>query len=235
MTLSDLARAARRLWWLTLVGLLLTAAAAAAAARAPGVYWSQVNVVFLDPAFPASPNALSHTPTRAIEVASVIQREVNGVDVAHVVSDGVTIVDEGVRSGTEVRLPNAGGQWANNFNRPWLDVVVVDTTAQAAQARLTAVLEKIDAAIKGRQAAAGVVPGNEVTTQLTPQAPQIRYAVGLSRRAGGAAATLGLGLTLAGVVLLDGPLARRARRRRGTAPAGALEHRDDPVRVPAGV
>lgn len=210
MTVLDLGAQALRLWWLTLAGLLLTAAAGYQAVTVPGVYWSHVDVVFLRPAA-VSPNTLGQSSARVIEAASVIQREVTGVERTRVVSDGVTIVDEGIIPGVEVRLPNAGGQWANNFNRPFLRVEVSDRTARGAQARLTEILARIERSLSDRQQSAGVAPENRLTIMLNPAAPKVEYSAGLPVRAAVAVAVLGLGLTGAALVLTS----RKASRKKG--------------------
>ena len=201
MTLIDLARQAVRLWWVTLTGLALTTVAAAHLLTAPGVYWAHVDVVLLRPSAPTVPNKLSNITPRVIEAASVIQREVAGVGGTDVVSDSISIVDEGIRVGEKVRLPNAGGQWANNFNRPYLTVEVVDETGAGAQARLDALLARVDAVLEARQSAADVSSVDRLTTQLNPGKPTVTYAVGMPRRAAGAAVLLGLGLTVAALTL----------------------------------
>ena len=235
MTLFDLATSIRRFWWLAATGLVLTAAVAVHVAREPGVYWAQVNVVLLAPAFPTSPNALSQTPTRVIELASVIQRAVAGVEGPHVVSDGVTIVDEGVRSGEAIRLPNAGGQWANNFNRPYVEVEVVDETREAATARLTQVLARVDRELETRQTIAGVASENRVTTQLSPSSPQISYTAGSPGRGVVATGVVGALLTFGAVLLVDARMVgldaatkrRRGRGREGGRHAGPVLTRSE--------
>lgn len=220
MTPFDLGAQALRLWWVTLAGLLLTAGAIFQAVNVPGVYWGQVDVVFLRPPAAKSPNTLSHSATRVIEAASVIQREVDGVAGPRVVSDAVTLVDQGVTSGFSVRLPNAGGQWANNFNRPYLNVEVSSGTAEGARAELERVLDRIDQALADRQISAGVLPANRLTTLVTP-APEVKYSAGLPRQAAAIVGLLGVGLTGAVLVLAARGVRRKKTHGPPTAPAEA--------------
>jgi hypothetical protein len=204
MTLFDLARAAVRLWGVTLAGAAITATMVFAVSRAPGLYWARVDVLFVASGPVDTPsNGLSRSATRVIEMASVVQRHVDGIPDASVVSDGVSIVDEGFQSGTEVRLPNAGGQWANNFNRAYLDVQVVDGSATAANARLTDVLARIYASVDRLQTAAEVDAANRVTLQLNPLTPQVRLISGQNKKAALLMAALGIGLTAAGIVFIS--------------------------------
>lgn len=224
MSLFDLAAAARRFWWAALGGLLLTAAAMHGVMHVDGVYWARVDVVFLRPSEPSSPNTLSRSATRVIEAASVIQREVNGIDGTHVVSDSVTIVDEGIREGVRVQLPNAGGQLANNFNRPFLTVDVVDPTEEGAQRLLDATLAKINESLAQRQEAAGVSLASRLTTELSPPRPAISYATGLPKRAAAVTALVGLGLTFAALVGLErrGSFRREPRSAERVRPSGLV-------------
>ena len=237
MTLFDLWGLARRVWWITLGGLVLTLAATYQSTHQPGVYWAQVDVVILRPSVPTAPNVLSNTATRVIEAASVLQRDVNGFDGAHVVSDGITIVDKGIRSGVEVRLPNVGGQWANNFNRPFLDVQVVDTSHAGASKRLDDVLARIGQSLTARQVAAGVEPINRLSIQLSPAQPEIRYLTGLPTRAGVVTLLLGVGLTGGAVVVVGRRVRGRPRQPRlpdGPDPGegSVVEQGDRGSRVP---
>ena len=36
-----------------------------------------------------------------------------------------TLIAQGVTKGHQIRLPNSGGQWDPNFDKPYLDVQVV--------------------------------------------------------------------------------------------------------------
>lgn len=169
-------RVQRRLvpgWVISVTGLLLTALAVLHVVQAPTVYWSQTDVVFLTPAAANRQNTLAVTQTDAIAMAGVIQRQVVGRAVARVASDDVSIVGQGLREGTWVRLVNSGGQWTNNFDQAVLDVQVVDRTAEAARARRNVAVEAISTALEQRQVAAGVSPDRRYSVLRSPSDPSV--------------------------------------------------------------
>lgn len=208
MTVVRLLLASLRAWYIVLLGLAVTALAAFHVVTAPGVYYAQVDVVFLRPVNSFVPNSLSVTSSSVTATASVVQREVSGVPASsRVVSEQVTIVGEGITEGERVRLPNSGGQWANNFDRAVLDVQVVDSTEDAAQRRIDSLVKRIDESLVRRQREAGADPSTWIRTRLSPAAPTVHYLEGERRRAAAMTLVLGAGLTCAAVVLLE------ARRR----------------------
>lgn len=222
MTVLGLLAAVRRWWLMVLLGGLLTASAAFVVAGVPGVYWAQVNVVFLAPPSPDLPNPLGYSSDRLVDVASLVEREVIGPDPQpHVVSPAVSIVDEGVRSGERVRLPNQGGQWTYNFEKPQLDVQVVDSTPEAARARMDRLLAQIEQTLDRRQDEAGVNEGSRVRTALSPPRVEIHYAAGLRPRALLVTLVVGTVLTLAAVDRWDRGrpswVTRRRTRKQRTA------------------
>jgi hypothetical protein len=120
-----------------------------------------------------------------------------------------------------VRLPNAGGQWADNFNRPVLDVQVVGPTRDAVKADLDALLAEIDAELARLQDDAGVAPAFRVTTQHAPTSPVIQYVGAQATRAMAGVAIVGLALTTLVAVGWDRLALKRSRlrARRSSVPA----------------
>lgn len=182
MALYTLLRVLRHAWLVLVLGLFATGLAGYAVHSTSGVYWAQVHVVFLAPQSGKQPNPLGYSPSGLVRFASVIERDVSGPDrVPHVVSPRVTLVDEGIRRGEQVRMPNDGGQWTYNFDRPLLDVQVVDSTPEAVTARMDELLAQIQRDIDRRQA--GVQTGQLVTTTISPSRVDVHYAGGRTGRA----------------------------------------------------
>ena len=212
MTVMGVLLAARRRWWVVVVGLLATALACAAVGRAPGSYWTQVDVVFLAPASARYPNALEVTSQSVIATAGVVSHRVDdGADVTQLASSGTSLVGLGVREGQAVRLPNSGGQWAENFERPVLDVQVVGPTAADVQQRAVALLERIELALADLQDEAGVEPASRIVIDLAPRVPVVQHIGARSTRATAVSLALGLLLTLAAVLTADKRLGARPR------------------------
>lgn len=204
MTVLRLLGASLRAWYLVAMGMIVTAAAAAAVLMSPGVYYAQVDVVFLQPVNAFVPNNLRGTSAAVTATAGVVQREVSaGRQSSRVVSESVTIVGEGIESGQRVTLPNSGGQWANNFDRALLDVEVVDATEDGARRRLDTLLASINEVLERRQLEAGAERSTWISTRLSPAVPTVTYLQGERRRATAMTVLLGAALTCSAVVLLE--------------------------------
>src|SRR4029078_11315638 len=106
---------------------------------------------------------------------------------------GTTLLAQGVRHGQQVRLPNSGGQWELNFDKPLLDVQVVGTTPDEVTTGTTELLARIREATVNLQA--GVPPQNQMTVSPTPTQVQLHYSEGDPRRAMAGALLLGTLLT----------------------------------------
>lgn len=214
MTVGDVLAACVRRWPVTLFGLALVGVVLTFLLRATGVYWTQADVVFLSPASDRFPNPLGTTSQSLIAMAGVTEREVNRQSPAPATaaaSASVTIVDEGVRDGARIRLPNSGGQWANNFDRPVLDVQAVGPTPERAAALFDAAVERVRSSVYLRQRALGVEDVNMIHLTVAPSATNIFYADGERKRAIPVAVLLGAGLTMAAATLADQWAVRRRR------------------------
>jgi hypothetical protein len=224
VTMLRLLTASVRAWYVLVLGLVLTAGAAFFVWASPGVYYGQVDVVFLRPVNQFVPNSLSITSSSVIATAGVVQREVSGGRAAsRVVSEGVTVVGEGITSGQRITLPNSGGQWANNFDRALLDVQVVDRSEHGARERLDAAVAAINQSLERRQQAAGADRSTWIRTRLSPAQPTVHYMDHERRRGVAMTLLLGVGTTLSAVVLWEG---RRARGRNRGAGLQVLESPD---------
>jgi hypothetical protein len=187
-----------------IAGAALTAGLAYHVARSPGVYYGSADVVFVLPASTRTPNALGLFPSSLIATASVVQREVSGgPDSAHVVSGNVTIVDEGETSGVSVTLPNTGGQWANNFEQASLHVQVSDPNEAVALDRLASTVALIQSTLLAREDAANVSVDRRIRTEVSPRQLSVKHLTGQRMKALAATVALGLGATVALMVLAD--------------------------------
>ena len=223
MALYTLLRVLRRTWPILVLGMLVTGFAGYQVRSASGVYWAQVDVVFLPPLSAQRQNPLGQSASGLVRFASVIERDVNGADrPPHVVSPRVTIVDEGVRRGHQVRLPNDGGQWTYSFTRPVLDVQVADSSPEAVSARMDALLAQIQQAIDTRQK--GVRAAQLVTTAQSPARVDVHYSQGRASRALLMTLIVGGLLTLGAVDWWDrrGPHRATARHERPAPAVAAL-------------
>ncbi|MGI8665376.1 MAG: hypothetical protein ACR2N4_05015 [Jatrophihabitans sp.] len=185
-----------RSWVIVLVGLLISGATANYFAHRPGVYWSQVQVLFVAPKSAANPNGLSVSSESLITTAGVVAKMVGSSPPGpSVVSDTVTLVGEGIRHGYGVRLPNSGGQFATNFDQAALDVQAAGTTVVEVSATLSKVLDQITTELSTLQSDAHVAPVNLIRAELSPPTPPIYYQTGSKSRALAITLVIGGGIT----------------------------------------
>ena len=204
VTAWDVLLAGRRRWRVVVTGMFITCLAALYLGRLPGVYWSQVNVVFQQPLTPQTPNSLQFQSESLIDLAGLVGRRAAGPGTGSgPVSDSVTLVGLGVTDGYSVSLPNSGGQWAYNFDKPVLDVQAVGPTAADVSSKLQRAVGQIQTELAAEQQRFGVSPANTVKTRLNPQDPAVHYDKGSRSRTLLATLLLGLGATGTAVIFLD--------------------------------
>jgi hypothetical protein len=219
ITVWVLLGALRRRWYVAVIGAAATLFGTYSAAAAPGVYYQQAYVVFFAPNLPPAANAYQLVPSSLISAAGLVGRQVDDQSEGPLpVSSTVTVVDLGLQDDILVRIPNVGGQWATNFDRPVLDVQIVADSPEHVRARMTATVSKIRRVLRDGQLAAGAPPRQLIETGLNPPSPPVLYERGNRARTVGTALILGTGLTVAVARLLDIAFAssragaRRARR-----------------------
>jgi len=201
-----------------MLGTVLTAGAALFAHDAPGVYYQQVDVVFLWPQPPQNQeNTFQYGSKTLIQTAGVVARAVGGREGATTVSETATLAGQGVEHGWSVRLPNSGGQWAFDFEQPVLSVEAVGSTPREVAATTSVAVTRINRELIALQQAEGVPTSLMIRTRMSPPTPLMHYGTGSRGRAVLTTLLLGAGLTLTAVRLVD----RRLRRR--PPPAGLPE------------
>lgn len=218
MTTIQVLSIMRRRWYVVILGLVLLAAAVHITASRPGVYWSQADVVILAPKSERYPNTIEQSSQSLVAMAGLVERDVNrGRTTTATSSAGVSLAGEGVRDGDAIKLPNGGGQWATNFDRPVLDIQVVGPDRAAVEAHMSSRVEDVIQALDARQDSLHVPEVTRITASVTPSTPQVFYLNGSPLKAVGAILLLGAGLIPTAAVLVDRLLnhSRSRRRRRG--------------------
>lgn len=201
-----------RRWYVVLIGLLLTAGTVYHLREVPGVYATQTNVVFLAPLTPNSPNTISSPTSGVISTAGLVERLVNKGIEKSPTSGSVPLTGQGISTGHSIELPNAGGQWASNFNRPVLQIQVAGPSAAYVRSALEQLVAQINETSQSLQSEAGVRPSMLITTQVSPADPVIGYQQGHRRM--GLLVALFLGLLLTGMAAIAADRFAGAWRRR---------------------
>ena len=210
MTAAQLIRVVLRRWYVVIAVLILTGIATVLAGRVPGVYSTQVDVVFTAP---STPNSLQVSNDSLVQFAAVIERRFNGNSAPAALSGGTTLYGQGVRSGSAVTLPNSGGQWQTNFNQAALSIEVVGPTPERVQAVADDLSARVRSLAVKEQVDRGVAPLNQVGTLESPAVPVINYIEGRYSRAKIGIIAVGSGIALLAAVMTDRIVIRVRRRR----------------------
>lgn len=219
MTTNELAGILRRRWYVVVCGLALLAGAVAYVSSRPGLYWTQADVVILAPSSARYPNVIEQTSQSLIAMAGLIERDVNrGITAPATATSSVSLAGEGVRDGYSIRLPNEGGQWANNFDRPVLDLQVIGADPAKVRGQMATLVDRVTRELEARQDEQGIPRDTRITAALAPPEPAVFYLRGSHAKALGATVLLGIGLIPACTVGADRLLNARTRRRRGATP-----------------
>jgi len=210
--------AAGRRWYVFVAVLMLFVPLALHASSVRGVYWAKYDVVFLLPPGASDNNALRNGASNIVFYAAMIQRQYTSTHkVVKVQTNGAPLYGSGVRSGVSMYLPDTGGQWQSNFNRPAITVEVVAETEAEANSLAGATARQIrDMALKP-QADLGVVPKAYISTTTNPERPTAEYVDVRNKRAVGATALVALGAGTGLAVLVDVVIFRVFSRRRRNA------------------
>lgn len=197
-------RATGRRWYVVVAVLMLFVPLALHANSVRGVYWMKYDVVFLLPAGASDNNALRNGASNIVFYAAMIQRQYASTHkVVKVQTNGAPLYGSGVRSGVSMYLPDTGGQWQSNFNRPAITVEVVgETEAEANLLASTTAREIREMALKP-QADLGVVPKAYISTTTNPERPAAGYVDVRNKRAVGAIALVAFGAATGLAVLVD--------------------------------
>jgi hypothetical protein len=162
------------------VGVLLTLIALAVVREPRGLYWTDTTVYFLAPSAPGV-NTYAYTTDSVIATAGLVGRLVQPDGASPGIGTQTTLLAQGVHHGSQVRLPNSGGQWAQNFDQPLLDVQVVGTTPAEVATNTTQVLDRIQKTLNKVQHGVGLKWRIALTRE--PSDVQVRYSEGNPHRA----------------------------------------------------
>ena len=222
MTAWLILAAVRRRWRIGLAGMLVTILVMGWSTTTTGTYYSQVYVVLLAPVSTEQPNTYQYIGRSLVAAAGLVVREVDPTATEPApVSPEVTLVDRGITHGYRVRMPNSGGQWSFNFERPELDVEVAGSSPEEVRATMAEVVARIRRTLDDGQSKGGTARSQMISSTLSPPDPPVFYARGSRFRALFAILALGIGLTLGIVVGVEQWLIRRMIRPADRAAAHA--------------
>jgi hypothetical protein len=196
------------------LGAALSVALLAVVWSQPGVYWTQFDVVVLEPTSRLNPNNIEDPRFSMAPMAGLMVTDVNGDRrLPLLASPDTTLYGEGLREGTRVRVPNTGSQWLPMYSQPRIDIQVVSRDPAVVEHRAEAATAKLKAVLDRRQDELDVTPRVRMSTIIAPRDPIIAHVTGSRSRAALGTALLGATFTTFSVYLLE----RWRLRRRGHA------------------
>ena len=171
-----------------------------------GLYQARMDVVVVPVNLSTGVNPFWGRDYSLIATAGLLARMVNqNSSEAQTVSNSVTLAGKGETNGYAVRLPNQGGQWAYNYDRPILDVQAVGRTPGEVRENVEEAMTTLDAALTQLQDAANVPTDRRMSLHFDPEMPEFDYSQGRSTRALAATMILGFGATIGAVLVADDP------------------------------
>lgn len=192
-----------------------------------GVYYTSVNVIFLAPPQSVGGNSLRASSARTVYYAAVIERLYKGQnDNPALSTTSSPLYGTGIRHGAAVYVPNNGGQWQNSFDQPVITVEVVGESGDEVTGQLESVVAKIGKLARQPQQSMGIHSDAYITTDLSPQVPNVTYIGVRNRNAELSLSVLAIGLAVGLPQIWDRLLravARRRRRSRMVPPRGERE------------
>jgi hypothetical protein len=178
-------------------GVAVTSLASTSVATAQGLYAGKVEVVLRLPPSAAGPNPLASENYEAVRFAALVAEiTTNGEEVPRVTNQDLTLADQGMRHETLISLVNLGGQWANDFRRPFIRIEAVDESPEAVETRIQGGVARVNQVLERMQDDANVATAARATTEVVPAVPQVRYEATHRERAVLVTALLGLFLTV---------------------------------------
>jgi hypothetical protein len=214
MTSADVVMILLRRWPVVVAGLVLTVAAIVGATASQGVYSTQTDVLFLAPRSAVAPNPIESSSDSLVATAGLIARIANrGAAAPATASSSVSLTSQGIRKGYSIELPNSGGQWVNNFDRPVLVVQVVGPSEAWVRSTLATEIDQINSSLAALQKRDGIPKKSSIITSSAPRLATVDYATGDPRRVMAAMILLGTALTGFAAIGVDRliPRIRRAR------------------------
>ncbi len=194
-----------------LVGAIATCVAVVVAFQAVGVYTARTSITLTPPAgWAVAGNTFTDSAASLVGFAKLVEESLPGAQTGQLFAVADTpLYGSGIRDGAVVYVPNYGGQWSPNFNRPTLIIDVVAPTSAQVEERVLALTDEIVTRMDELQDAQGVVADQRIAWYASPASPEVSY-VGPDRaRALGGIALLGGGLTVVVALVLDLILRRR--------------------------
>lgn len=223
-------RAPTRRWPFAVAALAVMAGASAMVVATPPLYYARADVLFVLPEGAEDANGLIGDPGRTRYLAGVVDRTLNaergGMEV---LTTFAPLYGTGIRHGYWVHIPNSGGQWQANFDRPLLRVEIVGETPDEVLEQLSRHADRVaDLAITSQEMM-NIPAAAHIRTTVSPEIPRVA-AIGMAKdRVVAGLALLTIIVVAAATRGGDRLLGGRARRRSGDEQDDRTSDSDSPT------
>lgn len=224
-----------RRWYIVLLGVALTGVCGYALVGREPMYYTRVEVVVLPPQERPDVNVLTRGPYSLTEIASLLVAEYNKEDRPLPMNNtDATLYGQGVRSGEQIRLHNSGSQWVSIFDKPVIEVEVVDPDPLRVQAEVEDATAALQQLLDQHHDFFGIKRTSQVSLRESPADPVIQEIRGNRSRTAAATILLGGWITLVAAYLTDRVLRRRHRSRSADQDVIRTEATAPELAVPTG-
>jgi hypothetical protein len=202
MTAGILLRIIVRRWYVFVTCVAVAAWIGMSLGQTGRTYWTQAQVVFVEPGGASVTNINDGVAPSLISFAGIVQRKLTGEGAAaELPSSTATLYGSGIRSGYSITLPNTGNQWAASFSKPILAIQVTGGSSDEVRTTLAGVLERVQQITLELQSDSGALPETFIEISIPPSSPDI-HDVGSTPlgKAKGLAVLGGIGIILSGCV-----------------------------------
>lgn len=210
MTAWQLLGAARRRWFIVVVGLIVTAANVVMT-KPESAYWATLAVKVLPPADEITPKTLEDTGSDPVAAAVMLVVLVNGGHQDPRSSSATaTLYGEGKRRATVARIRDVGGQWGTQVREPIIDIQAVDASPGIVESRLREQMSILEEKLTQMQDMLRVTPSQRLRLALSSSEVNVWQVSGSRVRGLWSSVVIGAVLTMFVVYWVE-TLSRRAR------------------------
>lgn len=158
-----------RRWYVAAAVFVAAMPFAMAASSAHGVYYARVTIQFEGPPGATKNNSLLTDAGSTVNYAALIQRiySANNPSPA-TMPTSAPLYGVGYRRIAAAYLPNSGGQWQPNFNKPAIVVEVVDPDGRTAEDRASTMVGGVLDLVPRPQNALGIATGAQIKAAPYP-------------------------------------------------------------------
>lgn len=164
MTSHDLVHIMLRRWFVVAFFILCAVITVFVLDTKQRHYVAQTELVMVAPGSVAVSGSPYGSTETLVDFAGVVERRFNASSpTQHLSSPSATLFGNGIRNGVSVRLTNSGGQWNYSFDRPILEVQVIDSNIETVHENMQSVESRVRKIVHDLQTDAHAKPKSMIS------------------------------------------------------------------------